>query len=68
MTEWRPIESAPKDGTRILAYLGADYIEIAYWRESPTQSCWWIDAHAPPQWTWDIKAWMPLPAPPEDVK
>lgn len=55
---WRPIETAPKDGTRILAY-GGWGIAIIWW------SSWleWYDgegAHLEPT------HWQPLPSPPGD--
>ena len=64
---WQPIETAPRDGTRILLYLGEDSIEIGYWEwaHERVHDCWWIDAHGPPQWTWPVKAWMHLPNPPD---
>lgn len=58
---WQPPETAPKDRTPILAYLGRDFIEIAYWLDGD----WWIEAHDPPRWGKDIVAWMPLPEPPK---
>lgn len=37
MNEWQPIESAPKDGTRILLYraraLGGPNVQIGRWHE-----------------------------------
>ena len=68
--EWQPIETAPKDGTRIL-------VSCVYEVEGQTHSYEWAD-----WWGWDdewegwldfpsqIPApvppthWMPLPAPP----
>jgi hypothetical protein len=36
--EWQPIDTAPKDGTRILV-VGADgYVTIAHWQETV-----WLD-------------------------
>ena len=71
--EWQPIETAPKDGTKILAYnyyrkyaewTGKDeydyWIEIAYWDKDG----WWINAFAPPGDKY-FTHWMPLPTPPD---
>lgn len=31
MSEWQLIESAPKDGTRILVWIDPGYITVGYW-------------------------------------
>ena len=69
MSEWRPIETAPKDGTRIDLWISGDDYENGGWR--------WTDAY----WTYDgwsddfnsitdlgqllsdVTHWMPLTAP-----
>ena len=61
--EWQDIATAPKDGTRFLAYQKGE----------PIQECWWCEDF--PEWQgwqndndWDSDPdpthWMPLPAPP----
>lgn len=35
MTEWQPIESAPKDGTEILACVNGFVPAVAWWEELP---------------------------------
>ena len=35
MSEWQPIESAPKDGTRILVVWPGDTIGVAWWKTNP---------------------------------
>jgi len=69
MSDWRPIETAPKDGSDTLLYwplagASADRprIRIGYWRD-------------PHGWVWQDRAvrsyssfpthWMPLPEPPQ---
>ena len=61
---WMPMETAPKNGTLFLAYMGVGDIEIA--RYDLERSVWWIDAYQPPHIakSW-MKAWMPLPEPPK---
>lgn len=62
-TEWRPIETAPRDGTRVLLLHVRVECEVmlGYWDEQndgwETDSEWWPDA--------DFSHWMPLPNPPE---
>lgn len=71
MTEWQPIETAPKDGTRILAWqpegqwksrrlLRGARAEIVYWHRpaNPEHGGFWVPSFRPTHW-------MPLPAPPE---
>lgn len=71
---WHPIETAPKDGTRILVagpmildkeeLTFGTYIEVAYWE----RDCWCIKA-CRPQYGGNPKYWMDLPeAPVEPVE
>lgn len=63
--EWQPIETAPKDGTRILMY-GIPGFEILIG--------FWNDYHIPEHWCYSEESlyknngnpthWMPLPPPP----
>ncbi|WP_424441089.1 DUF551 domain-containing protein [Parvibaculum sp.] len=60
--EWQPIETAPKDGTKILLTGPHDangrYMEVCgYWKDRFPVT--WMDGHGEPT------HWMPLPAPPE---
>ena len=57
--EWQPIETAPKDGTRILWCCynvehsrGPWFYSVIYWPDY--EDCW------------DNGFWIPLPDPPED--
>ncbi len=55
-SQWRPIESAPRDGTVIIVHGG-----VAYW--NPAFQCWFsCMAQRPIQWK--LTHWMPLPPPP----
>jgi hypothetical protein len=63
MSEWQPIETAPKDGTELLLYgpfvpTGGTYMDIGRWTD-----------YADGFWDWSADDsqpthWMPLPSPP----
>ena len=69
---WRPIETAPKDGTRIILLMGNLGVQVGRWE---TQK---YNKKPVPYWTCDIEAllgigsmrdnqpthWRPLPIPP----
>lgn len=64
---WRPIETAPKDGTQILAwapdfypgfYGVAEWAEKQDWRPETVAGWFWNYATRPTHW-------MPLPTPPQ---
>jgi len=65
MTEWQPIETAPKDGRRILVYAETwPEIAVAEWRDKGiTLEGWRLhpfnDIDPEP-----LTHWMPLPEPP----
>jgi hypothetical protein len=68
---WRPIESAPKDGTRILAWrpeLGEPYI-VRWAVDEPfgDVETWTTDSEGPGYSSElaDVTHWMPLPPSPE---
>jgi hypothetical protein len=59
--DWQPIETAPKDGTEVLCFVGGIgmgpmvlYWMHGYWREKANS----LGLKRPPT------HWMPLPAPP----
>lgn len=64
MSEWQPIETAPKDGTAFLAYEGG--------KSHPHYECWWQHNDWTDEQYWQDEAdsepepthWMSLPAPP----
>lgn len=67
---WQPIETAPKDGTQILAFdkVCKDCV-VLIWSasdEDEDDHCWRV------QWNGDedpdCKFWMPLPAPPHRAR
>lgn len=60
MSDWQPMESAPKDGTHILAFtefgvLIIHWMKEDYFRDGAEAS--WFPARRPTHW-------MPLPEPP----
>ena len=64
MTEWQPIETAPKDGTKFLALMRTSNIEIAFHAEGEYGG-FRVDSYAPPMINKDwMTHWMPLPKPP----
>ena len=58
MSDWKPIETAPKDGTNILVYDGK-YIRTATWEGDRWNS---VDLQ---EFYYKITYWMPLPEPPK---
>lgn len=62
MSEWQPIETAPKDGTYILGYGEHDhrghYIDAIHWWHDRWTIEWMSGFQRPTHW-------MPLPAPPK---
>jgi hypothetical protein len=72
---WRPIETAPKDGTRVLVcHCGVSNVDIAYWDapEWGDEPCWIArdcdDAYYTNYLTGGDTPtyWMPLPKPPNE--
>lgn len=74
MTEWQPIETAPKDGTPILL-ARKEYIDIGLWdhthicRQGAAPGSWMsgFDGSGPdgPEDDYWPTHWMPLPQPPK---
>jgi hypothetical protein len=66
--QWRPIESAPTDGTKFLAWItdSGCHFHVVSWDQSKYDTwVWW-----PMGWTVKqkyIRGWMPLPNPPTDA-
>lgn len=60
--EWRPIETAPRDGTQILLYCeGREAWTIGFWLEPRGDWTGIYDTFTPDR----PIAWLPLPAPPQ---
>ena len=74
MSEWQPIETAPKDGTHILAYRLPVGIRFTNNTNPPTVVHWFDDSDEPgfytsvneraPEHPFNPTHWMPLPDPP----
>lgn len=58
---WQPIETAPKDGTRILVCDQVDWVEIILWSSEIGN---WLDANFDLP-DYDPVWWMLLPEPPQ---
>ena len=63
MSEWQPIETAPRDGTLILTFDAEQESQclVSHWKDS-------LDYWEPGTWRDDggtPSHWMPLPEPPE---
>jgi hypothetical protein len=62
---WQPIETAPKDGRRILVCCAADDLfVVAQWRIDDWITCW--DHTSPSSFDYQVTHWMPLPGLPND--
>jgi hypothetical protein len=67
--KWNPIETAPKDGTKIILW-SADGASTGWWENfeddwvSATGACGW-ENYA--QYLRDVTHWMPLPVGPDSL-
>ena len=78
LVEWRPIETAPKDGTPLLAASeNHDSREVVCWQDGPQSGSWDSLAELQEGWVNDgpikdrfyanpryFTHWLPLPSPP----
>ena len=66
MSDWQPIETAPKDGTKIIAFDHHAGVVIVRWRMRwPETGCEWIEATGEEYENYRPTHWMPLPEPPK---
>ncbi len=71
MSEWQPIETAPKDGTAILGYafyplsFGGGRCAVVYWDGDEEEWDLVVKGSYAEDGIWMPEYWMPLPAPPE---
>ncbi len=64
--QWQPIESAPRDGTRILVFIDSHFSFTTVARWDDDKDCWksaWDD-----QSVYAVAYWQPLPQPPEKAR
>ena len=81
MSEWKPIETAPKDGTDVYVintkwllpvpayFVGRDYLEREYGDPEYMEDGWYPSfkfLFDMPEITLSPTHWMPLPTPPQD--
>lgn len=73
MSEWQPIETAPKDGSPVLVYAVEGCTQWKFY--TPLWICRWEEGHEDGEWieaggelytTCKPTHWMPLPKPPKD--
>jgi len=58
---WRTIDSAPKDGRKMLGLIGEDEVGTIWWHRDAYEGEWWMDeADSEPEPT----HWMPMPPAP----
>lgn len=61
---WRTMDSAPKDGRKMLGLIGEDEVGTIWWHRDAYEGEWWMDeADSEPEPT----HWMPLPSAPGSV-
>jgi hypothetical protein len=71
MSDWQPIETAPKDGREILVKLGSLECAVSFRAHSRSDECSQHQLSLGPCWRsmtgFPIKPthWMPLPEPPQ---
>jgi hypothetical protein len=77
MSDWQPIETAPKDGTRIIAVVAGYHICVGVWVNKAwcyfdasdffSEGMWerYQRERAEAGASWEPTHWMPLPAPPQ---
>lgn len=70
MSEWQPMETAPRDGTQILAVLAYNTpaVSIIAWPDyKGARQMWRRETKFGRQISVPVLCWMPLPAPPTEA-
>jgi hypothetical protein len=71
VSDWRPIESAPRDGRPIIMGFVNDFSCEGYWMGNSSLNHWgetgWfaMDSDVLCEHPWNPTHWMPLPEPPK---
>lgn len=76
MSQWQPIETAPKDGAPVIISVAGFVGEAAYRAEGSHEGAWWWANEGPGDYHADSidsrhgepTHWMPLPDPPETAE
>jgi hypothetical protein len=67
MNEWQPIETAPKDGRRVLVLNHGEDVRIAKFgtfKFEKSEGTGWMDCENPEWFLANATHWMPIPDPP----
>ena len=59
---WQPIETAPRDGTKVLLWCDKDHTVAVGWTVDDGEFAYW-DSNSVDGWSYTH--WMPLPDPPQ---
>lgn len=63
---WRPIETAPKNGTPVLlGWLSSRFVTSGLWVTRSDDDPRWLTVHGPYSGSAAPTHWMPLPEPPQ---
>lgn len=65
MSEWQPIETAPRDGTKVLVYSTVDGGNSSFFQHGLWQGLPWRSPGNPDFEKAKPSRWMPLPEPPK---
>lgn len=64
MSEWQTMESAPRDGSRILATDG-EWVDVVHYSSRTLPEYCWVDEQGSGSGSSFLKFWQPLPEPPK---
>lgn len=63
---WRPIETAPKDGSPVLLFSTSEGQDVGSWEVTYDAGHEWMDAQG--YSIYDVTHWQPLPPPPTKLE